>query len=779
MVVSERHNQFEISMHQQLFYLMMITLFLPGCYSKIISEEERRLIDSLAMRQEYDKSPVVSPEESIKKMQVEEGFAVRLVAAEPLVKAPIAMTFDEKGRIWVVEMHGYMTDTIGSEEHLPTGRIVILEDENSDGVADKRKIFLDSLVLPRAIALVENGVLVAEPPHLWYIEINEDRAGNKQLVDDKYTEGGNAEHQANGLLRSIDNWIYNANSRKRYKKTGGNWLIDRTHFRGQWGITQDDFGRLFYNNNSQNLLGDYFLPSLGANNRNQLEMAGLNEKVVADNRVYPIRPTTGVNRAYRENALDARLRIKSVTAACGPVSYRGGLFGVGYNNNIFVAEPAANLLKRNIMQEKGYLLTGRQAYAGKEFLASTDERFRPVSLYNGPDGALYVVDMYRGIIEHKTYLTDYLKKEIRNRDLSAPLNCGRIYKIVPLNKQTKRINIPTDPFGLAQMLEDQNGWLRDKAQQLIIEKKYTQVVPLLRKYLTGDKPLTVIHALWTLEGLDALRSQEVLPLLHHPDFHIRAHALTVLPSVVTKYNYPQYLSSLRRMVTETDTLAAPYLAFLVHDIQRYNQATADDILMALIKRYPHNNYVADAVISNLQNREGAFLKQVSALYKDSSLAVQKRLTKVLVDISSINEKNTKLAESRFSKGAALFKSSCQSCHGPDGNGIKSLAPPLNRSEWVTGDKNKLASIVLFGLAGPVKVNGKLYKAPEINGDMPGIHANKEVSDQDIAQLLSYIRNAWTNKADEVNPSTVQVIRKRYNGRQKAFTADELNRQPVK
>src|SRR5688572_23274346 len=157
---------------QQIFLLLVIALALPGCYSKIISEDERRLSDSLAMRQEFEKSPVVSPEESIKKMQVEEGFVVKLVAAEPLVNAPVAITFDEKGRIWVVEMHGYMTDTIGSEEHLPTGKIVILEDENRDGLADKRKVFLDSLVLPRAIALVENGVLVAEPPYLWYYEVN-------------------------------------------------------------------------------------------------------------------------------------------------------------------------------------------------------------------------------------------------------------------------------------------------------------------------------------------------------------------------------------------------------------------------------------------------------------------------------------------------------------------------------------------------------------------------------------------------------------------------------
>ena len=768
-------------MSRQLIYkLLIIALFLPGCYSKIISEEERRLNDSLAMRQEFEKSPVVSPEESIKKMQVEEGFIVKLVAAEPLVNAPIAMTFDEKGRIWVVEMHGYMTDTIGSEEHLPSGKIVILEDENKDGVADKRKVFLDSLVLPRAIALVENGVLVAEPPHLWYFEIDNDRPGRKQLVDDKYTEGGNAEHQANGLLRSLDNWIYNANSRKRYKKIGEKWLIERTHFRGQWGITQDDFGRLFYNNNSQNLLGDYFLPSLGANNRNLLELAGFNEKVVTDNKVYPTRPNTGVNRAYRAKTLDAKLRLRHFTAACSPVSYRGSLFGEAYSNNIFVAEPAANLLKRNIMQEKGYLLNGKQAYAGREFLASTDERFRPVSLYNGPDGALYVVDMYRGIIEHKTYLTDYLKKEIRSRELSNPVNCGRIYKIVPSQNEIKPVNMSADPFALAQLLEDRNGWIRDKAQQLIIENNYNQVIPFLRKNLTASGNLrTVIHSLWTMQGLDALQSTDVLPLLRHKNFHIRTQALTAMAAVIRRTNYHQYLPALKKILAENDTLAAPYLAFLTPFIEPYDAAAANEILITLVKRYPANKYVADAVISNFQDREAAFRKQVNTLFKDSSLVVKKRLTSVLTDISSINEKNTKLAESRFPKGAALFRSSCQSCHGPDGNGVKSLAPPLNQSEWVTGDKTKLVSIVLYGLTGPVSVNGKLYKAPEINGDMPGIHANKEVSDEDIAQLLSYIRNSWTNKADAVTSLTVDAIRKRFKARQKAFTAAELNGLPLR
>jgi glucose/arabinose dehydrogenase len=110
------------------------------------------------------------------------------------------------------------------------------------------------------------------------------------------------------------------------------------------------------------------------------------------------------------------------------------LFGAEYQENAFVGEPSANLIKRNVLNDTGYRVKGTQAYQGKEFLTSTDERFRPVTLYNGPDGALYVIDFYRGIIQHKTYLTSYLKNEIRSRELTNPINSGRIYKIVPQKK---------------------------------------------------------------------------------------------------------------------------------------------------------------------------------------------------------------------------------------------------------------------------------------------------------------------------------------------------------
>ena len=137
-------------------------------------------------------------------------------------------------------------------------------------------------------------------------------------------------------------------------------------------------------------------------------------------------------------------------------------------------------------------------------------------------------------------------------------------------------------------------------------------------------------------------------------------------------------------------------------------------------------------------------------------------------------KNNKVdLAAQFPRGATIFKSFCQTCHGPDGNGVASLAPPLNNSEWVTGDKNKLSAIVLFGLTGPIQIGNKLYKAPEINGEMPGIAANKEFSDADISQLLNYIRNSWNNKGDLIQSGDVNGVRIKFKGRQKPFTMDEL------
>ncbi len=758
----------------ECFSVFILVCLLAGCNTGD-SNIKPAALDSVERKEILNNSPVLSPERSLAAMEVEKGFEVRLVASEPLISAPVAVTFDDKGRMWVLEMEGYMPDTAATGENRPNGKIVILEDENGDGIADHRKVFMDSLVLPRALCLVEDGILVASPPNLWYVEIKNDHAGKKVLVDGAYTIGGNVEHDANGLMRAMDNWIYNANSEKRYRKKGDHWITEWTRFRGQWGITQDDYGRLFYNNNSQNLLGDYFLPGPVAANINQRSISGYNVKIVENNRVYPARPTPGVNRGYMENILDDSLRLVNFTAACGPVIYRGGLFGEDYHNNAFVAEPSANLIKRNILEEDGYVVKGRQAYEGREFLTSIDERFRPVNLYNGPDGALYITDMYRGIIQHKYYLTDYLKKEISKRSLSQPLNCGRIYKVVPEGTSLKPVTMPADPLKLAALLRSANGWIRDKAQQMLVDGNLTKAIPALRENLkVTDNPITLIHSLWALEGMEALQVEDVLPLLQNSNNKIRVQAITVLPAVLNKTNYDQFAPVLQQMINNKDSIAAPYIAFRMRAIEPFNKSLADEMLMSLATTFPRNPFVSDAIINNLENREKAFYGRLTALLPDTSLTIIKQFKKTIYHISNRQiRKDTSLFRKQFPAGMNLFASTCQTCHGEDGNGIAALAPPLNNSEWVTGDRDKLIAIVLYGLTGPVKVNKKLYKSPEINGEMPGLAHNRDITDETIAQVLSYIRKNWNNNASGITRDEVIKVRQYWNERQQPFTAEEL------
>ena len=763
-----------MSIAEKLFWSLILIACLAGCNPDASSHQRQR--DSLAIREEFASSPVRSPEEALKTMQLEAGFTIQLAAAEPLVIAPVALTFDDKGRLWVVEMQGYMPDTAGTGEDSPTGKIVILEDTNRDSRYDVRKIFLDSLVLPRAICLIENGVLVAEPPRLWYVERDGDKPANKILVDDQYAEGGNVEHQPNGLLRNIDNWIYNAKSFARYKKKGDRWIKEKTHFRGQWGLSNDDYGRLYYNHNSANVLGDYFLPSLGSTNINQKRVAGFNEKIVADNRVYPVRATTGVNRGYSKGILDSNLRLENFTAACGPLVYRAELFGESFHGNAFVPEPSANLIKRNILEENGYIVTGSQAYQEKEFVASTDERFRPVNIHGGPDGALYVVDMYRGIIQHKTYLTDYLKKEITDRKLTQPLSCGRIYRIAPSGQEAEFAPLPGDPMQLVKLFEHPNGWVRDKAQQVIIDKKYLQVVPVLRQYLNAkNNARSLIHALWTLNEFGELKPAEILSLLQHTDWRIRMQALSVLPEVISKSTYKQYLPVLNDLL-QRDTMSAPLVVFIANSIRPIDEAAGESLVETAVKMYPDNKYVTDAVISNLQGREAAFLQKVKTIHADTSLVIHRQLNKVLTDIfQSKNNASYDVLAKKYPKGVKVYKSVCQTCHGADGNGLHGLAPPLNKSEWVTGNKGALATILLYGLSGPVHVNDKLYKAPEIMDEMPGIGNSREISDEDIAEVMSFIRNAWNNRASEATATDIKKVRRKYGSRRKAFTMEELKK----
>ena len=467
---------------QQILLFLFFNLLNLGCHTGV------------------GKQPVIS----FDKYKIANGFEIQLVAAEPLIEAPVAMDFDNEGRMWVVEMRGYMPNLSGTGEGDLNGRISILEDMDRDGIADHSKIFLDSLVLPRAIAHVYGGLLYAVPPSLWFVEINNDNPGKKILVDSLYSVGGNVEGQPNALMMNIDNWIYSASSSFRYQRKDGKWLKEPTSFRGQWGMSKDNYGRLYYNSNEIQIAGDYVLPNTLINNPYLKPIEAINRILTDNQRVYPLHPTT-VNRGSEKGILNKDSLLVNVTAACGPLVYRGDQFPDGYKLNAFICEPQANLIKRNILTFGSLKTTAVQAWDDREFIASTDEGFRPVNLLDAPDGAIYVVDMHRGIMQHRAYATPYYRNGIAYKELDTLLSVGRILRIKNKNKDLSKIPYLINATGgeLVALLKSTNGWVRDHAQQLLVYQQDKSVIPeLISLMLDGENAVSAMHALYTLNGLD-------------------------------------------------------------------------------------------------------------------------------------------------------------------------------------------------------------------------------------------------------------------------------------
>lgn len=497
-------------------------------------------------------SPLTA-EQELASFTVQPGFHADLVAAEPMIRNPVALAFAPDGKVWVCEMQGYMANLGGKGEDEPQGRIVVLEDTDGDGRMDKVTTFLDGLVLPRAISLVKDGVLVGEPPTLWFCRDTDGdgKCDEKIEIDPKFAlaNGASPEHKPNGLLWATDNTIYNVNSAVAYRlRPDGGFDRVPTAFRGQWGITQDDWGKLYYNVHITHLFSD-LVPAAHYHDRNKFAPLdfGLSPILTTDERVWPIRDTPGINAGAGglENG-----RLKVFTSACGPEVYRGELFPPEYRGNIFTCEPAANLIRRDLLYSERGITLAKNAEPGKEFLASTDERFRPVSLYTGPDGALWVVDMYCGIIQHKDYITPYLKKYVRQHVLETPTGMGRIWRIVPDGVKVPPLpKLPSGTTALVSQLEQPNGWRRDTAQRLLVQGRDPAAAPALAELFAATKlPQARVHALWTLHGLGQLDPALIEQALGDPEPPVRQAAVRLAEELVEKK--PEFAARIIAMVQD-------------------------------------------------------------------------------------------------------------------------------------------------------------------------------------------------------------------------------------
>ncbi|MFM7299202.1 MAG: c-type cytochrome, partial [Planctomycetota bacterium] len=399
---------------------------------------------------------------------------VELVACEPLVVAPVCAVFDERVDLWVCEMRTYMRDADGTGESEPSNAVVVLRDRDGDGRMDERRVFLDSLVLPRAVAPTRGGALVLTPPNLLFArDTDGDGAADDVRVVDSGLQGiASPEHAINGLLYATDGWFWCANAPWRYRWEGERLVRGRTAGGGQWGISEDRFGRIFLNDNSTPLRADAYPSHFAVRNPALGVAPGMGVSIARGSRPNPTHQTPGVNRGYRGTTLvDGRLN--EFTGACGPLVYEGDALPERFRGDAFVCEVTANLVHHfELEQHPGELPQATTAPGGGVLLESEDERFRPVNLSEGPDGALYVVDMYRGVIQHRLFVTSWLRAQMEERGLEEPTDRGRIWRITAADAKPKeRVKLAECSWTeLGSALSSPNRWMRQTAQRLLAEE---------------------------------------------------------------------------------------------------------------------------------------------------------------------------------------------------------------------------------------------------------------------------------------------------------------------
>lgn len=807
-------------------------------------------------------APPLSPEEAIKSFKIQPGYRIEIVAAEPLIEAPVAMAWHPDGSLYVLQMRDFMPDVDGVGETNRLGRVSVLQDTNGDGRMDKATVFLDNLQMPRALALAYGGVIVAEPPNLLFCrDTNGDLVSDERtIIANDYGNQSNPEHTANGLLWAMDNWIYNANHNKRLRRVGVEWQQEDSAVRsgrGQWGIAQDDFGRLVFNSNSDYLRGDLVSADLLQRNTNNPSPFGANVQFDRNQKVFPARVNPGVNRGYQKGVLRDDGTLEEFTAACGPVIYRGDQFDSHLRGAAFVCEPSANLVRASILTEKRGVITATNAFPNSEFLASTDERFRPVNLYNGPDGALYVVDFYRGHLQHRIYQTTYLRKQILERDLGKPVNLGRIYRVVQEGRARRKIEpLGAETTKLVAALQEGNGWTRDTAQRLLVERNDSaSVTPLKALAVSNSESYAGVHALRVLEAMEKLDAETVISALASKNGKTRATA-AVLAGEIANTN-SDARAALAKLANDPEPLARLNSLFSMGHIAGNGDVAR--AMASILRQHAGEALFRDAALSGLGGQEAAFLdallknphwqesfaggeKVIGALARAIAISKNESAIMKLLDFAAaekawrrdamlagftasvppapkgrpappvkpielkaepvsmaalrkLNLENVKAveelltwpgkaggaekpAEARelneaekklFAEGKELYAITCGACHMPHGLGQEGLAPPLANSEWVTGSPERLARIALQGLRGPITVLGKQYSM-----EMAPLGV---LEDEQLAQVLTYVRREWGNTASPIDPEFVAKVRAATAERSEPWSEEELLKIP--
>jgi len=545
----------------------------------------------------------MTPQQSLSTIKVPRGFKVEITACEPLVRDPIALDWGADGKLWVVEMGDYPLGVDGKGK--PGGVVRFLEDTNGDGVYDKATTFLEGVPFPTGVLPWRNGVLVAAAPDIFYAEDRDGdgKADHREILFTGFVQG-NQQHRLNGFDLGLDGWVYGANgdsggtirsvkTRKIVNIQGRDFRFrpDTGEFEAESGQTQygrhrDDWGNWFGNNNP-NWGWQYVLSESDLKRNPYYAAPDPKQSLEPDTRLYPV---SRILTRFNDPGAAGH-----VTSANSPTPYRDDLFGPEFATSLFVSEPVHNLVHRMILEPHGATYRGIRApgEAKREFLASSDNWFRPTQLKTGPDGALWVADMYRAVIEHPEWIPADVQKRI---DLRAGSQEGRIYRVYPVDRRPRPIPRldRLDTSGLVAALDSPSGWQRDTAQRLLLHGSDRSAIEPLRDLArTTKRPQTRLQAIWTLAVLDGLDEATALAVLADPHPLVRRGTIKAGESLLKAA--PRFAQEVLRAADDPDARVRLQLAL---SLGNWSDARAGTALARILRRDPYDSWIRAAVLSS-------------------------------------------------------------------------------------------------------------------------------------------------------------------------------------
>ncbi len=602
------------------------TRFKAGLEEKIVKTVHEQLDTSFKPPFDPKKlqgSRPLSPQQSLAEIKLKDGFVAELVAAEPLVQSPVAINWGPDGRLWVAEMYDYPTGLDG--QFKPGGRIKVLEDTDGDGIYDKATVFLDNIPFPTGVTPWRKGVLICAAPDILYAE-DTDGDGKADVVKKLFSGFATHNYQArvNGLEYGLDGWVYGSGGifggnitsfsnpnpvpleNRDFRINPDTGVIEAAAGRSQHGRVRNDWGDWFGCDNSTFLrhypLPDHYL------RRNPHVAPPNNDVICTDgpdgNRVYPLRSL----QLFKLSGPPGR-----ATAACGVGVYRDDLLGKEYTGNTFTCEPVNLLVHRLVLTPNGSTFSARRApdEQQSEFLASSDIWFRPVQARTGPDGALYVVDMYRLVIEHPRWIPP---EELAQVDVRAGYDRGRIYRIYRKDHPPRKMLHldKLDTAGLVAALDSPNGPQRDMAMEMLWWKKDKEAAKPLEKFLTiSDRPETRLSVLCTLEGLHALNLELLQKAAKDTHPGVRRHIARIIGQMLPRSDQPQ---ALLRIIGTNDFPGADHHVLMETAIAAGMappelQALAADVPGHVARNFGDDPYLVAAAFCSLNQRSlAAFVR---------------------------------------------------------------------------------------------------------------------------------------------------------------------------